>query len=49
MDGRAPTTVRLSEEEREYLRERAEAEDRTMSSQLRHLIRQDRRDKEKVK
>ncbi len=49
MTDRGPTTVRLSDEERAFLVESAEQDDRTMSSQLRHLVKQDRDRREGVK
>lgn len=49
MTMRTPTTVRLSDEERTFLSESAEAEDRTMSTQLRHLVREDQKRRAKVR
>ena len=48
MTDRGPLTVRLSDEERSFLESSAEADDRTMSSQLRHLIKQDKQRREGV-
>jgi hypothetical protein len=42
MTNRQPMTVRLSDEERDFLRESAEEDDRTSATQIRHLIKQDR-------
>ena len=39
---RTPTMIRLSDDERAWLREVAEAEDRTMASQIRWLIKEGR-------
>ncbi len=46
---RGPMTVRLSDDERAFLVESAEADDRTMSSQLRYLVKQDRERREGAK
>ena len=46
---RGPLTVRLSDEERLFLVESAEQDERTMSSQLRYLVKQDRQRREGVR
>jgi hypothetical protein len=43
-----PTTARLSEDEWQHLGVSAEGDDRTVATQIRHLIKQDRKQREVV-